>query len=214
MAFWKNFKPFRKIKINNFYKRLVKKSELDFKFCFLLTAGLVICILGLSINSIPVIVGSMIIAPLIYSTLVLPAAIIRKNKKLLLKGIKKLLLEIVLGIAISIVLSFFLNIDIYEVNLITKLGQNKFIYFLVALISGSSAGLSLFGPDISEKLTGVAVSVALVPPIAIIGIAIDNLNKTFLFHATLNLFLNLIGIIIGAYIIFLFIKNQQTVDIE
>ncbi len=214
MTLGKNFKPFRNLKINNFYQSLLKKSEIDFKFGFLLTAGLSICIFGLSINSIPMIVGSMIIAPLLYSTLVLPAAIVWNNNKLLLKSIRNLLIEIVVGIAISVVLSFLLDINIFEVNLVKNLQGNMFVYFLVALISGSSAGLSLFGPNISEKLTGTAVAVALVPPIAVMGIAIDNLNKQIMLNAGLHLILNLIGIMIGAYLILSLIKNYRTVDLD
>lgn len=214
MTIWKNFKPFRNLKIKNFYQRLLKKSELDFKFGFLLIAGLSICLFGLSINSVPMIVGSMIIAPLIYSTLILPAAIVWNDNKLLLKSIRNLLMEVIIGITISVVLSFLLNINISEVNLVKNLKGNMFVYFLVALISGSSAGISLFGPNISEKLTGTAVAVALVPPIAVMGIAIDNLSKQILISAGLHLILNLIGIMIGAYLILSLIKNYSAVDLD
>ncbi len=209
MSFLNNFKIIKKIKLQGAYERLAEKSKQDFLSGFLSFAGLATCVLGLSINSLPVIIGSMIISPLIYSVLIIPAAIVWQDKKTALIRLENLLLEVLVGVGICAALSYVLKIDIMAIELISKLGPNILIYFLVAVIAGIAAALSFFGPDVSEKITGVAVSVALVPPIAIIGIALENQNQAVLLNAGANLFFNLIGIIIGAFAALLVVKNQQ-----
>ncbi len=214
MAFWNQFDLFKKIKIDNLYQELVNKSKLDFEFVFQSFAGLATCVLGLSINSIPIIIGSMIISPIIYALLVLPAAIVWRDKKMFLRSLINLLAQIFIGVAICFVLSFIFNVNVVQINLINKMEENTMIYFLVALVAGASAALSFFGPEVSAKLTGVAVSVALVPPIAIIGIALDNFSLPVFINTILYLFLNLIGIIIGAFFIFTMVKKHQAVNFD
>ncbi|MEA2020696.1 MAG: DUF389 domain-containing protein [Patescibacteria group bacterium] len=201
--FWDNFEIVRKIKIENSYQELFEKSKLDFDFAFLSLAGLSICILGLSINS-----SAMIIAPLIYSILVLPAAVVWKDKEGFFSSLWSLFLELIIGFVFCVALSYVLGVDTQGIDFITNLGQNPLSYFLVATIAGSAAALSLFWPGVSEKLTGVAVSVALVPPMAIMGIAVADQSREVLLNATVNLSLNLVGIIFGAYVILQFIKSR------
>jgi uncharacterized hydrophobic protein (TIGR00271 family) len=207
MNFLKNLKIRNKIKAKDRYKKLVEKSKLDFDFAFLSLAGLAIAVLGLSINSSPAVVGAMIIAPLIYSILVLPAAIVWQDKKVFLGSFWNLFIEILIGIIFCVILSYILGINVNEINLISDLQQSTIIYFAIALIAGSAATLSLFWPGASEQLTGVAVSVALVPPIAVMGIAIAGQSNDVLLLAAGNLFLNLTGIMLGSYIILKIIKK-------
>lgn len=209
MAFWNNFKIDQKIKFETSYRRLVEKAKLDFDFAFLSLAGLATCVLGFSTNSSPIIIGAMIIAPLIYSVLVLPAALVQGDKTVFLENFVSLFVEIVLGIFFCVLLSFVLGIDIHGIEFIADLEQAKIVYFLVAAIAGSSAALSLFWPGVPEELTGVAVSVALVPPVAMIGIALANQTWGILLDSTLKLLLNLLGIIIGSLLILKFIKSRS-----
>ncbi len=186
---------------------MIKRSELDFDFVFLSLAGLAIAVLGLSINSSPVVVGAMIIAPLIYSILVLPAAVVWQDKKVFFSSLWSLFIELLIGVVFCVALSYLLKVNVHQIDFVANLGKSTLVYFLVATIAGSAAALSLFWPGVSEKLTGVAVSVALVPPIAVIGIAIAGQSAEVLLLATANLFLNLAGMMLGAYAILKFIKR-------
>ncbi len=208
MAFWNNLKIIEKIKLDGSYQSLVDKADFDFDFIFRSFAGLATCVLGLSVNSVPIVVGAMIISPLIYSILILPVAIIWKDKETFLINVRNLFLELIFGIIICYILSFILNINIQNVTIFSRMGNNPIIYFLVAILAGSSAVFSLFSPDVSEELTGVAVSVALVPPLAVMGIALDNFNTEFLLKAGSNLFLNFLGIGVGAYLPLRFLKAR------
>lgn len=207
MISWNNSKLTKKLRPGGSYQNLVEKSKLDFDFAFLSLAGLAICVLGLFINSSPVIVGAMIIAPLIYSILVLPAAVAWKDKNVFISRLWSLFVELLVGVIFCMVLSYVLGVDVYKVDFITNLGQNTPVYFLVAVIAGAAAALSLFWPGVSEEITGVAISVALVPPIAVIGIAVASQSKEVLMLAAANLFLNLAGIMLGAYAIFKLTKR-------
>jgi uncharacterized hydrophobic protein (TIGR00271 family) len=200
MAFWDKLKIIEKIKLDGSYQSLIDKADFDVDFIFRSFAGLSTCVLGMSVNSVPIVVGAMIISPLIYSILILPASIIWKDKEIFLVNVRNLFLEFFFGVIICYILSFILNINIQNVAIVSRMGNNPIIYFLVAILAGSSAVFSLFSPDVSEELTGVAVSVALVPPIAVMGIALDNFSTEFLLKAGSNLLLNFLGIVVGAYL--------------
>ncbi|MFW6109885.1 MAG: DUF389 domain-containing protein [Patescibacteria group bacterium] len=208
MQIWKNSGLIEKNELEKAHQRLIQKAKLDFDFAFLSFAGLATCVLGMSLNSDPIVIGAMIISPLLYSILVLPAALIWEEKRVFLNNFKNLLIQVIIGVVFCSSLAYILGIQVQNVELISELGQNALIYFFVAAIAGTSATLSLFWPGVPEKVTGVAVSVALVPPIAIMGIALSNQNTEILISATENLTLNFLGILIGAYSILKVIQHQ------
>ncbi len=73
----------------------------------------------------------------------------------------------------------------------------------VAVISGIAAAYSKSFKEIIQSLAGVAIAVALVPPLAVAGIGIGRLDLQFFYHAFLLFTTNLIGIAIAANFTFL-----------
>jgi len=59
-----------------------------------------------------------------------------------------------------------------------SLGQSFVVSFMltVAIVAGFAAAYSLVKPQINEALPGVAISVALIPPIAVIGYGLAHLD--------------------------------------
>jgi uncharacterized membrane protein len=68
----------------------------------------------------------------------------------------------------------------------------------VAIISGIAAAYSKSFREIIQSLAGVAIAVALVPPLAVAGIGIGRMDFYFFFQAFLLFSTNLVGIIIAA----------------
>jgi uncharacterized membrane protein len=76
------------------------------------------------------------------------------------------------------------------------------IFFLAAFTSGIIAAFSWAKENISATLPGIAVTVALIPPLAVSGIALSLLSKE-LFSGSFMLFLiNFLGIIVASTIVF------------
>jgi uncharacterized membrane protein len=68
----------------------------------------------------------------------------------------------------------------------------------VAIISGIAAACSKSFKEIIQSLAGVAIAVALVPPLTVAGIGIGRLDFHFFYQAFLLFSTNLIGIVIAA----------------
>jgi uncharacterized membrane protein len=68
----------------------------------------------------------------------------------------------------------------------------------VAIISGIAAAYSKSFKEIIQSLAGVAIAVALVPPLAVAGIGIGRWDFQFFYQAFLLFSTNLVGIIISA----------------
>ena len=66
--------------------------------------------------------------------------------------------------------------------------QPDLLYFIVAILSGASGAYAYARPDLSEKIVGIAISTAIIPPIIVagLGIAIQNWSIT---QASLMLYL-------------------------
>ncbi len=80
--------------------------------------------------------------------------------------------------------------------------QPSIVYLLIAIIAGTATAFARVKPDVSEALPGTAIAVALVPPLATIGIGVATLNLDVASGAFAMFVLNLIGIVLAAMIMF------------
>ena len=75
----------------------------------------------------------------------------------------------------------------------------------IAVGSGLAGAYAHAKKEIAKTLAGVAIAVALVPPLAVSGIGIGWMNWQVFSGALLLLFTNLVGIVLSAAIAFLFL---------
>jgi len=75
-------------------------------------------------------------------------------------------------------------------------------YVIVAIIAGLAGSFALVKPKLSETLPGIAISVALIPPIAVTGIGLAKLNINLITGSILFFMVNLIGIVFASMITF------------
>ena len=75
-------------------------------------------------------------------------------------------------------------------------------YGALSIIAGLAASFALINPKLNESLPGVAISVALIPPLAVIGIGIALLDWTVVSNAFLLFIINIGGIIFASMITF------------
>ncbi|MBU0731955.1 DUF389 domain-containing protein [Patescibacteria group bacterium] len=192
--------------IDGAYSGLMKKANFDLAFIFLTISATIICILGFVMDSSPVIIGAMVLSPLLYPVIALSASILRWNHRNMVKLFLFLLGGLLTAIAISAIISAIWKVDLSGSEVLSRLNAKPMIYFLIALFSGMAATFSFYWPGISEAITGIAISIALIPPIVIFGTSIPD-NPQFLFSSGLIILLNLIGIFIGSLLI-LFVFHQ------
>ena len=196
--------------INFAYSKLLDKSRLDFGFVMLAVISITICILGFIINSASVIIGSMLVSPLLYPLLSIPATLFWKDYKFFTRKAAWIVVSIIILILYAFIL-FSLNKILYIDNIGSELTEritaHIAIYALIALASGAGGAVSLFWPHVAEAVTGVAISVALLPPIAIVGYSLTVNDLNMFQTASLILLINFIGILIGSSLI-IFVLNK------
>lgn len=73
-------------------------------------------------------------------------------------------------------------------------------YFFVAFFSGLAGTYAFFSPKVHEAVAGIAISVALIPPVVMLGIGIAKENTDLIFVSATIVFANVIGIYLGSLV--------------
>jgi uncharacterized hydrophobic protein (TIGR00271 family) len=119
--------------------------------------------------------------------------------------IEKSLVKTIAGITIALIASSMITL-LFPHKPVTGEMQARLnpslLDLAVAIISGIAAAYSKSFKEIIQSLAGVAIAVALVPPLGVAGTGIGRGDFHFFFQAFLLFATNLIGIIIAAAITF------------
>ena len=174
-------------------------------FFLLLTLSISMAVFGVLLNSSVILIGSMLIAPLLYPVLSLSLGVIVSDHKLI--GISILTITKSVGICLLsglvIGLLFAGASSIGSLPLISEIvGSQSFMYSIVAVIAGFAAAFAVTKRHLNETLPGVAIAVALIPPLATAGIGLSLLDWPMISNALLLFVVNIIGIMFSAMIVF------------
>ena len=180
---------------------LNKDAEIDTTYVIFVLVSTCIATLGLYLDSVAVIIGAMIIAPLMAPLGSAGMALLRGYEKLLLRSAEKLALGIGLTLAAAALISLVFPYNPVTQQMAARLEPSLPDLF-VAIFSGVAAAYARAYKEISQTLAGVAISVALVPPLAVAGIGLGRGDFGFFLQAFLLFFTNFVGIILAATISF------------
>ncbi|MBR3648488.1 MAG: TIGR00341 family protein [Paludibacteraceae bacterium] len=167
---------------------------------YILFAAIVIASVGLNVNSIPVIIGAMLISPLMSPIIGFGLGLGTNDTKLLLQALKNL------GImfAISLIAStlYFLVTPLETDNPTELLARtNPSIYDVMIAFFGGVAGiLELSRKDKGTVISGVAIATALMPPLCTVGYGIANLNWHYAGGALYLFFINCVFIALATFL--------------
>jgi uncharacterized hydrophobic protein (TIGR00271 family) len=181
---------------------LIRESTGDFDFFFFIILSVLMATLGLIANNPAIVIGSMLLAPILFPILSISLSIIMSDGPLIARSIMTFLqasgAAIVAAATATLVFAPFAPITA-EILLRT---EPSLIYTGVAVIAGLAVSYALAQPGLSATLPGIAVSVALIPPLATIGIGIANLNLQVIAGAFTLYLVNVLGIIFASMLIF------------
>ena len=175
----------------------------SFSFHFMLGLSTIIATLGLLSNSAAVIIGAMIIAPLMGPIIGMAYSTAMGNRKLLRRSSFTLLKGVILTILVSWVVSSIIGLKSVDSEILSRI-KPTLIDFGIAMAAGAAGAFANTRRSISSAIPGVAIAVALVPPLSVVGIGLA-LGETRIAVGALLLFLtNLICIIFFGSLVFLF----------
>jgi len=178
-----------------------RQDHWGYRFTVMTTLSVIVAVMGLSADSAAVVIGAMLLAPLMQPVLGTAACIAMAlfRKSLQSFGIVALvtLWSIVLSYGLA---ALFVNGELP--NEVTSRTAPDIRDLVVALAAGAAGAYATVRKDISSSLPGVAVAVALVPPLATIGISMEAGNTTFAWGAILLYTTNLVAIVFAGVVVF------------
>jgi len=190
------------------YEGLEIRTRFDLDFILLTSIAAAICTFGFRMNSPSVIIGAMVLSPLLFTIVALSASLFRKNWKNTLEHVFTFTFGIGIAIAISVIINLFFPIENGS-EITERILSNPLDYFFVAFFSGLGGTFAYFWPGIIEAVAGIAISVALIPPVVIIGIGLAKWDMAILTGSIQIVAINVLGIIVGSYIL-VFILHLYT----
>jgi len=153
-------------------------------------------------NNASVIVGAMIISPLIYSVLSSSVSTYNRDWPTFRKAIGTLFAGSICAIVTSVFVGFSYATTIRS-EIAGRLSESPLDYFIVAVLCGLGGTYAFFSPKTHQALGGIAISVALLPPIVMsgigLGIGITEQNVDLVFVSTKIVVSNLLGIYLGSF---------------
>lgn len=170
-------------------------------YVLLLMSG-VIATLGLLANSTATIIGAMIVAPLMGPIIAIAYAMVSGNRRMFKRASFTLLTGIAMTIVSAIAIVHLLGLTTLGSEIIAR-GRPTLIDLGVALAAGSAGAFAKSRKSIADALPGVAIAVALVPPLSVVGIGLALDSHAVSTGAFLLFLTNLIGIIFSGGIVFL-----------
>lgn len=200
------FSRFRAISDNDkaaVVRKLMESSTPDFDFFYLTGLAMLMATFGLLIDSVAIVIGSMLIAPLLYPILGIALGLTMSNYGVFNRSIITLGKSFGVGLLLSFLATLFLaEGDVttsFEIMNRTDVGL---LHFLIALIAGAAVSFTLGQSEWSESIPGIAISVALIPPMAVVGIGLATFNLTIATGAFVLLMVNILGIVFAAMVTF------------
>lgn len=181
----------------------------DFAIMLALSAG--IAAFGLIQGSTAVVVGAMLVAPLMTPLVAAGLALVQGNARVFRQSLIAMGGGILGGLAVALIVGLMSPWDDLSAEVVSRTAPNLFDLGIAAL-SGFAAAYALARPGLAGTLAGVAIAVALVPPLGAIGIAAAKAEFALAFGAALLFATNLVAIILGASATFRFFGLQAAVS--
>lgn len=185
------------------------RSRPDFFIMIALAAG--IAGLGLRLNSPTTIVGAMIISPLMAAIVGLGLGAIHADGKLLLISGNTLLRGMLLAVLMGVLAGLAIPGAEPTGEIMARTAPSLFDLG-VALLSGMAGAYALCRPNVSAALAGVAIAVALVPPLVAVGIGLAWLEWAIAGGALLLFLTNLVAICAASELVFLLVGFRPDLD--
>lgn len=196
---WLTEKP---IPVASLNRNLWRVSVPSLSFYFLLGLSGVISTLGLLANSVAIIIGAMIIAPLIGPITAIAYSTTVANRRLLRRSFLTLFKGVFFTVFISFLIALLVGLKTPTTEILARTNPTL-IDLAIALAAGAAGAFANTRRRIADALPGVAIAVALVPPLSVVGIGLALRDSSLAFGALILFITNLTGIVFSGVIILL-----------
>ncbi len=183
------------------YNTVVGGTRIDANFIVLVILSTVVASVGLERNSVAIVIGAMVIAPLLGPNVAFAFAAAIGDRGLMLSAAKSSVLGVGLSVVIAAAMALLVTPNAGSPELLARTSLD-YGGIVLALASGAAAALSVT-TGLSATLVGVMVAVALLPPAATLGIMIAVRQPDLASGAAMLLGANVASINLAAQIVFI-----------
>lgn len=185
------------------YSKAQEAAEFNKAQWALVFLSAVIASYGLAADNIAVVIGAMMLAPVISPFVSGSLGLIIGDFKLLRKSLFNALMSVLLVVAASFIASIPFNI--VETSTLTLISEPSLFSVLLSVAVGFAAALT-FSTGLRDQIAGVAVAIALVPPLAAAGIGLRISSLTIAVNALSIASLNILAVFLSGSISFFFLR--------
>lgn len=183
-------------------------SNIDFKGAnlWILSFATIIASVGLNTNSIPVVIGAMLISPIMGPIMGVGLSLGTNNTELAKRSLRNLLIMTCVSILASTI--FFLITPLRMENPTELLARtNPTIYdVMIALFGGLAMIVEVCKREKGTVIAGAAIATALIPPLCTAGYGIANGHFSYFIGAIYLYFINMVFIALATFLMVRYLK--------
>ncbi len=191
------------------YRKVRRSARPDVDFFIMIALAAVIATFGLLLDSVAVIIGGMLVAPLFTPILALSLAVVQGDIRLSRVAIEATLKGIFLTIGVATLLTAISPLRDLGGEVTSRVTPNL-LDLAVALASGAAGAYAIARKDVATALPGVAIAAALVPPLCVVGIGLAILDMQIAGGGALLFLTNLVAIVLAGAVILLLLGFRPT----
>jgi uncharacterized hydrophobic protein (TIGR00341 family) len=173
------------------------QAKLDQTYVVFVILSTIVAAFGMLTDSVAVVVGAMVIAPLLGPNLAFTVGVALGDGKLIWRALLTNLAGLIVALSLSVLIGFYWTSGL-EADELRARSAVDFTGMAIALASGAAAALSLV-TGVSSALVGVMVAVALLPPTSAIGIFLGTQQWDNAAGASLLLAVNIVSVNLAAH---------------
>lgn len=176
-------------------------ASMNIDYATLIVVSAALATLGLLLDSVAVIIGAMLVAPLMQPLIALATGIVVGRVDTAQRALVTLVLGVLTALVMAFVLGTVLPISAPTTEMLAR-GSPSLLDAVVALASGVVGAYATARKDIPAALAGVAIAAALMPPVCTIGLGLALGDADLAFGAALLFLTNIVCIISAGVIVF------------
>lgn len=183
------------------------KDDADFSSArfWTLVFAIGVASVGLNINSIPVIIGAMLISPLMGPIVSMGLALAINDWGLMRRSFRNLGILAAISISISAIYFALSPITNAQSELLART-QPTIFDVLIAIFGGMAGFIGVSRARQTNVIPGVAIATALMPPLCTVGYGLGTLQWSFVFGAFYLFLINSIFICLSSLVVAKYLK--------
>lgn len=187
-------------------EHIQKEAQPNFDYFVLHILSAIIVTLGLIIDSEAVVIGGMLISPLFWPIIALALAMMEGKKALLTNSIYTLIRSFVIAFGIGFLFGLLTTFKDVGNEVIVHT-ETTIFELLIAIAAGLGGAFTVvYSKKAAAALFGVAIAIALVPPISAAGVLAGNFNFEDATGALLLFSTNFLAILLTSSLVFFVAK--------